>query len=68
MNCKTFSDKSGFINSLEFQDILSVIDIKLTPDAYEQILKEGDLDSSYWIFTLVFFLFDINILINLRFS
>jgi hypothetical protein len=40
-----FIDKSGYINSLEFQDILSVLDINLSPEGYDQILKEGDLDS-----------------------
>lgn len=39
-------DKSGYINSLEFQDILSVLDINLSPEGYDQILKEGDLDNS----------------------
>ena len=39
-------DKSGFINSTEFNDVLMQLDLQISDDAYESILKEADLDQS----------------------
>jgi Ca2+-binding EF-hand superfamily protein len=39
-------DKSGVINSTEFNEVLSALDLQITDEAYENILKEADLDKS----------------------
>jgi Ca2+-binding EF-hand superfamily protein len=49
-------DKSGYINSIEFQNVLSALDIHLTREAYEQILREGDKDSKLGVEVLEVFI------------
>lgn len=40
------NDNSGFINTSEFRNILSAMDIKLTDEQYEQLLQSVDPDNS----------------------
>lgn len=40
------ADKTGSINSSELEKVLQKLNVKLSKDAYEQILKEGDNDSN----------------------
>jgi Ca2+-binding EF-hand superfamily protein len=39
------TDKSGRINSSELEKVLEKLNVKLSREAYEQILNEGDRDS-----------------------
>ena len=43
------ADKSGKINSNEFDRILSKLNVKLSREAYQKILRENDLDSKKFL-------------------
>jgi Ca2+-binding EF-hand superfamily protein len=47
------SDKTGRINSSEMEKVLEKLNVKLSKEAYDQILKEGDKDCINYIFFLL---------------
>jgi len=54
------ADKTGRINSSEMEKVLEKLNVKLSKEAYDQILKEGDKDCINYFFyniELIFFFF-----------
>jgi Ca2+-binding EF-hand superfamily protein len=52
------ADKTGRINSSEMEKVLEKLNVKLSKEAYDQILKEGDKDCINYFFyniELIFF-------------
>ena len=50
------ADKTGRINSSELEKVLAKLNVKLSKQAYDQILKEGDKDCNiqkfFWSYYL----------------
>ncbi len=44
------ADKTGRINSSEMEKVLEKLNVKLSKEAYDQILKEGDKDCINYFF------------------
>jgi Ca2+-binding EF-hand superfamily protein len=43
------ADQTGRINSSELEKVLEKLNVKLSKEAYDQILKEGDRDSKIYL-------------------
>ena len=49
------ADKTGRINSSEMEKVLEKLNVKLSKEAYDQILKEGDKDCINYFFLITLY-------------